>query len=212
QLLVPDLGLLRQLVIQHPAPDRGPTEDGQRPRPAEDHDVLCAVEPAQAGNVARSVEARVLTRGLRRLHGPPGPGAARDGPEQQLRTVAMPGQRPRAPRHDRLRGRADRELSSERDVRAHEPGGSTGSSSGIGSTGAGPGSGMGIWGSGSGTVAGSISMIRLGRPIFTARPPCMRRGTDAPPFTDERTGPPPNSRPPKVPIRPERAGRSRWVR
>src|SRR5439155_17726702 len=24
-------------------------------------------------------------------------------------------------------------------------------------------------------------MIRLGRPIFTARPPCIRRGTDAPP-------------------------------
>jgi hypothetical protein len=42
---------------------------------------------------------------------------------------------------------------------------------GIGSTGAGPGSGMGIAGSGSGTVVGSISMIRLGRPMFTARPP-----------------------------------------
>src|SRR5205823_12634439 len=133
-------------------------------------------------------------------------------PGQQLRPIAVPGERPSPPRDDRLRRGADGELARERDVGAHVPGGSTGSSNGIGSTGAGPGSGIGIWGSGNGTVAGSISMIRLGRPIFTARPPCIRRGTDAPPSRGSVPDLFETRDPPKVPFRPGRAGRSRWAR
>ena len=56
----------------------------------------------------------------------------------------MPRERPGTPRNDRLRRGANGELASEGDVGAHEPGGSAGISSGMGSTGAGPGSGIGI--------------------------------------------------------------------
>ena len=141
-LWVAELRPVSELVLDHPPQNATrPRTAGQRVRRS-DLDVVGAVEPAGESTLGAPWRRACLHAASAGSMGRQGRERPRPG-GQELRPVAVPRERPGTPRNDRLRRGANGRLASEGDVGAHEPGGSAGISSGMGSTGCGPGSGIG---------------------------------------------------------------------
>ena len=208
QLRVGVLRPVAEVVLDHAAPERDPAEDGGTARPAQQVESVGAVQPARALEARGGVQPGVLAPRLGDLHRTPRPGASRDRTKQQARAVAMPGERPRPPRDDRLDALGGLERCSAEAVVMGRP-----ARRGSGPPArarerapvrvrmrAGQGEGMG-------SETGSISMIRWGRPMSTR---CSSPGVGSPSVAQVRSsreGPLSRAR-----LRPRPGGRSRSVR
>ena len=157
-----------EVVLDDPTPERHASEHRRVPRSSEHVDAVRAVQPARTPDVGGRVPCREAAPGLDRLERAPRARALGDRAQQEVASVTRAGERPRAPRQERLARHLDGESVERRAPIVHdERSGPVGAGSASGSR---LGSGSGAISPGTGIVTGSISMMRLGCPMFMEAP------------------------------------------